>query len=377
MLRPRLVRQKWRDGALKPMDRSESEVTRFEKTGRIFCGASRAGAGVSLLPRAGRGTRRSCLPAQALVIDAQNGEITVTADNAGSWGAGDILDDGACRSARRVRGARSFTQTAEHVVLTQKRVVVCCRSVCVQRAASPGGKAISGAVGQSISAERAACEFLQAHPGELTLARTRGPRCCDSEARYRRRCCCQTGNGGLPACRIGLTADGRQRAWGLCAMSVPAVMTLRGAAAGGWVLGWAARGGLLTLLCKRHAGTTERCMRLALAAGGVREACWRTRFMAAGRGFCACWQRRRTADSGQSDRVSRQTTMALVSCRRSRFCWRRFPNRKGAQQAARACGALFALLLAGLYAVIVLRVAQKCGGPVDGALGRGKADGSR
>ena len=63
-----------------------------------------------------------------------------------------------------------FTQTAEHVVLTQKAWFLM-PQVCVSAQLRPAAK-LYRAVGQSISAERA-LSFLQAHPGELTLSRAR------------------------------------------------------------------------------------------------------------------------------------------------------------------------------------------------------------
>ena len=121
---------------------------------RKLAGFFAALAALTLAFRFGDGAQdvSELVPVQALVIDAQNGEITVTADTQAGC-AGTL-----------------FTQTAEHVVLTQKAWFLM-PQVCVSAQLRPAAK-LYRAVGQSISAERA-LSFLQAHPGELTLSRAR------------------------------------------------------------------------------------------------------------------------------------------------------------------------------------------------------------
>ena len=111
---------------------------------RKLAGFFAALAALALAFRFGGGAQdvSELVPVQALVIDAQNGEIAGTL----------------------------FTQTAEHVVLTQKAWFLM-PQVCVSAQLRPAAK-LYRAVGQSISAERA-LSFLQAHPGELTLSRAR------------------------------------------------------------------------------------------------------------------------------------------------------------------------------------------------------------
>ena len=108
------------------------------------------------------------VPVQALVIDAKDGTVFVTADT-GDVGRGGNLDAALSDLQSGCAGAL-FTQTAEHVVLTQKAWFLM-PQVCVSAQLRPAAK-LYRAVGQSISAERA-LSFLQAHPGELTLSRAR------------------------------------------------------------------------------------------------------------------------------------------------------------------------------------------------------------
>ena len=108
------------------------------------------------------------VPVQALVIDAKDGTVFVTADT-GDVGWGGNLEEALSDLQSGCAGAL-FTQTAEHVVLTQKAWFLM-PQVCVSAQLRPAAK-LYRAVGQSISAERA-LSFLQAHPGELTLSRAR------------------------------------------------------------------------------------------------------------------------------------------------------------------------------------------------------------
>lgn len=107
-------------------------------------------------------------PVQALVIDTQNGEITVTADT-GDTGRGGSLD-AALSDLRAGCAGKLFTQTAEHIILTQKAWFLM-PQVCVSAQLRPAAK-LYRAVGQEIPAQRA-LSFLQAHPGELTLSLAR------------------------------------------------------------------------------------------------------------------------------------------------------------------------------------------------------------
>ena len=129
---------------------------------RKLAGFFAALAALALAFRFGGGAQdvSELVPVQALVIDAQNGEITVTADT----------QDAALSDLRAGCAGTLFTQTAEHVVLTQKAWFLM-PQVCVSAQLRPAAK-LYRAVGQSISAERA-LSFLQAHPGELTLSRAR------------------------------------------------------------------------------------------------------------------------------------------------------------------------------------------------------------
>jgi len=139
--------------------------------------------------------------------------------------------------------------------------------------------------------------------------------------------------------------SGRQAgAWGFCAMSVPAVLTCAGLGWGWVLLGCAAvscylyisgtlSNGAIDLLALTQEAFGKTLGRAVLALGGA---------------FCLL------AAAQTADRASMafpDQTQALAAP--AVILLAVLSNRKGAQQAARACGALF-LLLAGLYAVIVL-----------------------
>ena len=108
------------------------------------------------------------VPVQALVIDAEKGEVTLTADT-GDVGRGGSLD-AAFSDLRAGCAGVLFTQTAEHVIVMQKAWYLM-PQVCVSRQLRPAAK-LYRAVGSMQSPERA-LSFLQAHPGELTLSRMR------------------------------------------------------------------------------------------------------------------------------------------------------------------------------------------------------------
>lgn len=139
--------------------------------------------------------------------------------------------------------------------------------------------------------------------------------------------------------------SGRQAgAWGFCAMSVPAVLTCAGLGWGWVLLGCAAvacyfyvsgtlTNGAVDLLALTQEAFGKTLGRAVLALGGA---------------FCllAAAQTADRASMAFPDQTKALAAPAVILLAV-------LSNRKGAQQAARACGALF-LLLAGLYAVIVL-----------------------
>ena len=128
---------------------------------RKLAGFFAALAALALAFRFGGGAQdvSELVPVQALVIDAQNGEITVTADTQDVGRGGSL--DAALSDLRAGCAGTLFTQTAWFLM----------PQVCVSAQLRPAAK-LYRAVGQSISAERA-LSFLQAHPGELTLSRAR------------------------------------------------------------------------------------------------------------------------------------------------------------------------------------------------------------
>ena len=127
-------------------------------------------AALALAARFGGGAQdvSELVPVQALVIDAQDGEITVAADTQDVGRGGSL--DAALSDLRAGCAGALFTQTAEHVILTQKAWFLM-PQVCVSAQLRPAAK-LYRAVGQSIPAERA-LSFLQAHPGALTLSGAR------------------------------------------------------------------------------------------------------------------------------------------------------------------------------------------------------------
>ena len=108
------------------------------------------------------------VPVQALVIDAQNGEITVTADTQDVGRGGSL--DAALSDLRAGCAGTLFTQTAEHVVLTQKAWFLM-PQVCVSGQLRPAAKLYRAM--EKIESPEQALRFLQAHPGDLTLSRAR------------------------------------------------------------------------------------------------------------------------------------------------------------------------------------------------------------
>ena len=139
--------------------------------------------------------------------------------------------------------------------------------------------------------------------------------------------------------------SGRQAgAWGFCAMSVPAVLTCAGLGWGWVLLGCAA------VACYFYVSGTLTNGAVDLLAL-TQEAFGKTfggALLALGAAFCllAAAQTAGRASMAFPDQTKALAAPAVILLAV-------LSNRKGAQQAARACGALF-LLLAGLYAVIVL-----------------------
>ena len=102
------------------------------------------------------------VPVQALVIDAKDGTVFVTADT-GDVGRGGNLDAALSDLQSGCAGAL-FTQTAEHVIVTS-RAWYLAPQVCVSRQLRPAAKLYR--------AMEEVKEFLQAHPGNLTLSHAR------------------------------------------------------------------------------------------------------------------------------------------------------------------------------------------------------------
>ena len=110
----------------------------------------------------------SLVPVQALIIDTQEGEVSVTADT-GDTGCGGNLD-AALSDLRAGCAGALFTQTAEHVIVTS-RAWYLMPQVCVSRQLRPAAKLYRTMA--EIERPEQALGFLQAHPGELTLSRAR------------------------------------------------------------------------------------------------------------------------------------------------------------------------------------------------------------
>ena len=127
-------------------------------------------AGLTVLARFGAtSTDASELrPVQALVIDTEDGLVTLTADT-GDTGRGANLDT-AISDLRAGCAGKLFTQTAEHVIVTQKAWYLM-PQVSVSGQLRPAAK-LYRAAGDTKDAQ-GALEFLQAHPGDLTLSRAR------------------------------------------------------------------------------------------------------------------------------------------------------------------------------------------------------------
>ena len=116
-----------------------------------------------MLPRTGTDAAK-LLPAQVLVIGAGDGAITVEADN-GAAGSGQRLAD----MAECAEGTL-FLDTAEHIVLLQSAGALL-PAAAQQPQFRPAAKLYLARLPELHAAE--AVEFLQAHPGTLTLALAR------------------------------------------------------------------------------------------------------------------------------------------------------------------------------------------------------------
>ena len=108
------------------------------------------------------------VPVQALVIDAEDGEVLVTTDT-GDDGRGGNLDE-ALSDLRHGCAGALFTQTAEHVIVTS-RAWYLMPQVCVSGQLRPAAKLYRAM--EKIENPEQALRFLQAHPGGLTLSRAR------------------------------------------------------------------------------------------------------------------------------------------------------------------------------------------------------------
>ena len=120
-----------------------------------------------VLPRTGTDAAK-LLPAQVLVIGAGDGAITVEADN-GAAGSGPTLAAALADMAECAEGTL-FLDTAEHIVLLQSAGALL-PAAAQQPQFRPAAKLYLARLPELHAAE--AVEFLQAHPGTLTLALAR------------------------------------------------------------------------------------------------------------------------------------------------------------------------------------------------------------
>jgi len=137
---------------------------------RKLAGFFAALAALALAFRFGGGAQdvSELVPVQALVIDAQNGEITVTADTQDVGRGGSL--DAALSDLRAGCAGTLFTQTAEHVIVTS-RAWYLAPQVCVSRQLRPAAKLYRAM--EEVKKPEEALRFLQAHPGSLTLSHAR------------------------------------------------------------------------------------------------------------------------------------------------------------------------------------------------------------
>lgn len=104
------------------------------------------------------------LPAQLLLVDASQGEITVSAD-CGVSGTGARFDEALTDMERRAAGVL-FLDTAEYVVLT-RRAWYLLPQIAPNEALRPSARLVQS---EGTVLEGEALAFLQAHEPKLTLA---------------------------------------------------------------------------------------------------------------------------------------------------------------------------------------------------------------
>lgn len=117
-----------------------------------------------MLPRTGTDAAK-LLPAQVLVIAQEDGRITVESDN-GASGSGTTLPD-ALAAMREGAEGTLFLDTAEHIILLQSTQSLLPAAVR-QRQFRPAAKLYLARM-DALDAD-GCVEFLQAHPGAVTLA---------------------------------------------------------------------------------------------------------------------------------------------------------------------------------------------------------------
>ena len=117
-----------------------------------------------MLPRTGTDAAK-LLPAQVLVIAQEEGQITVESDN-GVSGSGATLSD-ALASMRENAEGTLFLDTAEHIVLLQSAQALL-PAAARQRQFRPAAKLYLADM--DVLAAEDCVDFLQAHPGSVTLA---------------------------------------------------------------------------------------------------------------------------------------------------------------------------------------------------------------
>ena len=117
-----------------------------------------------MLPRTGTDAAK-LLPAQVLVIAQEEGQITVESDN-GVSGSGATLPD-ALASMRENAEGTLFLDTAEHIVLLQSAQALL-PAAARQRQFRLAAKLYLADM--DVLAAEDCVDFLQAHPGSVTLA---------------------------------------------------------------------------------------------------------------------------------------------------------------------------------------------------------------
>ena len=117
-----------------------------------------------MLPRTGTDAAK-LLPAQVLGIAQEEGQITVESDN-GVSGSGATLPD-ALASMRENAEGTLFLDTAEHIVLLQSAQALL-PAAARQRQFRPAAKLYLADM--NVLAAEDCEDFLQAHPGSVTLA---------------------------------------------------------------------------------------------------------------------------------------------------------------------------------------------------------------